>query len=320
MGQGHTHSHGAGHSHGPSQGHSHDHASGANERQTLIAACLTVSFMGAEIVGGLWSGSLALLADAGHMLTDTVALVFAWLGFRLARRPESPSFTYGLKRLPVLVAYTSGLSMFVISFWVLTEAIGRMRAPVPVAGGMVILIAVLGLFINIGVFWILTRADRENLNIRGAVLHVIGDLLGSVAAIIAGTVIYFTGWMPIDPLLSLLVAVLLAFGAWRLTRDAGRLLLQAVPEDHDIAAISAEIAAAIPGVLDIHHVHIWSLADRQTIITLHAQVEPETDGDAVVVAVKELLRSRHGIGHATVEIEKGPCADGAGAAGPRAVA
>ncbi len=305
----HDHGHGHGHTHG---GHGHSHAHGvsaSNEHQVLFAAGLTLSFMVAEVVGGLWSGSLALIADAGHMLTDTAALVFAWLGFRLARRPATAAFSYGLKRFPVLVAYTSGLSMFVITAWIVIEAIERLRAPVPVVGGMVMVIATIGLLVNIAAFLVLARADRENLNIRGAILHVIGDLLGSVAAIVAGAVIYFTGWTLIDPLLSLGVAVLLGVGAWRLTRDAGRLLLEATPSGHDADAISRDITEAVPGIVDIHHVHVWSLSDDQAVITLHARIEDEAENDTIVTAVKARLHRRFGIGHATVEVEKGSCAD-----------
>ncbi len=204
------------HDHGPG-GHSHG---GTDKRRVLIAAFLTAGFMVAEALGGLVTGSLALLADAGHMLTDSVSLLLAWYAFHLAGRAATARLTYGFDRVKTLVAYTNGLAVFAIGVAIVYEAWHRVNDPAPVLGGPMLVIAFLGLLVNIAAFLVLHGGDRESLNMRGAVLHVLGDLLGSAAAIVAAVVIIATGWTPIDPILSAVVAVLLFRSAWALTRES----------------------------------------------------------------------------------------------------
>ena len=211
MGSHSAHSHS--HSHAPGQAHSHRHDT--NEQRMGLAALLTGLFMGAEIAGGIVSGSLALLADAGHMLTDFASLSLAWFGFRLARRPADWIRTYGFDRFQVLIAFVNGLALFVIAAWIVYEAYERLSSPQPVAGGIMVVVAVLGLLVNIAAFALLHGADRKNLNVRGAAIHVLGDLLGSVAALVAGAVILLTNWTPIDPLLSVLVALIIVRSGWQ---------------------------------------------------------------------------------------------------------
>ncbi len=196
-----SHSHHHGHA-----GHSHGAAHANNERRMGLAAALTGAFMFAEVAGGIAAGSLALIADAGHMLTDFASLSLAWFGFRLSRRPADWRRTYGFDRFQVLVAFANGLALFAIAAWIVYEAIERLMTTPQVSGGIMVVVATLGLFVNIAAFLLLQGADRDNLNIRGAAIHVLGDLLGSVAALIAGAVILLTGWTPIDPLLSIVVA------------------------------------------------------------------------------------------------------------------
>ena len=221
---GHRH-HGQGHqSHGH---HGHGaHTHGANETAVGIAALLTGGFMVAEFVGGVVSGSLALLADAGHMLTDTGALVMAWIAFRLQRRPATSARTYGFDRLSVLVAFVNGLSLFVIAGWVCLEAWHRLQAPGEILGGLMLWVAIGGLIVNVAAFWVFTRGDDSNINVRAAALHVAGDLLGSVAALAAALIIIFTGWTPIDPILSVLVALIILRSAWRIVTESGHILLE----------------------------------------------------------------------------------------------
>jgi len=190
----------------------HSHAPN-NERRVLWAALLTGGFMFAEVIGGIVAGSLALLADAAHMLTDTGSLVLAYFAFRISRRPANWTRSYGYDRFQIVVAFANGLTLFFLITWIIYEAIQRLIVPVTVLGGPLLIIATLGLAINIVAFWILHGGDRDNLNIRGATVHVLGDLLGSVAALAAGVVIVLTGWTPIDPLLSVLVALILARSA-----------------------------------------------------------------------------------------------------------
>ena len=304
----HSHDH-HGHDHHGHDHHGHGHAHGANKTRMLIAAVLTGGFMVAEAVGGILTGSLALLADAGHMLTDSVSLAFAWYAFHLAERSATSRLTYGYGRLKTLVAYTNGLTIFAIAAWIVWEAWDRFSDPSPVLGGPMLVIALLGLAINIGAFLVLHGGSREDLNMRGALLHVIGDLLGSVAALAAAGVILATGWYPIDPILSVLVALLLFRSAWGLVRDAGHVLLEGTPPSMDRDRIARDIEANVTGVREVHHMHVWSLDGTRNMATLHACLVEETDSHAAIGAIKSRLSEHHGIGHATVEPEFGRCAD-----------
>ncbi len=304
----HSHDH-HGHDHHGHDHHGHGHAHGANKTRMLIAAVLTGGFMVAEAVGGILTGSLALLADAGHMLTDSVSLAFAWYAFHLAERSATSRLTYGYDRLKTLVAYTNGLTIFAIAAWIVWEAWDRFSDPSPVLGGPMLVIALLGLAINIGAFLVLHGGSREDLNMRGALLHVIGDLLGSVAALAAAGVILATGWYPIDPVLSVLVALLLFRSAWGLVRDAGHVLLEGTPPSMDRDRIARDIEANVTGVREVHHMHVWSLDGTRNMATLHACLVEETDSHAAIGAIKSRLSEHHGIGHATVEPEFGRCAD-----------
>ena len=308
----HTHSHGN-HDHGGDghTGHSHaGHSHGATDKtRVLIAALLTGGFMVAEAIGGLLTGSLALLADAGHMLTDSVSLVLAWYAFHLAGRAATARLTYGFDRVKTLVAYTNGFTVFIIGLVIVYEAWHRLNAPAPVLGGPMLVIALLGLAVNIAAFFVLHGGDRESLNMRGAVLHVLGDLLGSVAALVAAVVIITTGWTLIDPILSALVAVLLFRSSWSLMRESGYLLLEGVPANLDRDRIATDIETNVAGVREIHHMHVWSLDGAKNMATLHACLADGVDAHGAVRAIKERLAKSHGIDHATVEPEYGQCAD-----------
>jgi cobalt-zinc-cadmium efflux system protein len=276
-----------------------------------LAALLTGLFMGAEIAGGIVSGSLALLADAGHMLTDFASLSLAWFGFRLARRPADWMRTYGFDRFQVLIAFVNGLALFVIAAWIIYEAYERLSSPQPVAGGIMVVVAILGLLVNIAAFALLHGADRENLNVRGAAIHVLGDLLGSVAALVAGAVILFTNWTPIDPLLSVLVALIIVRSGWQVVKESGHILLEGAPLELDTRHIGPDLIASVPGVVGVHHLHVWSITQERRMVTLHACVEEDRNGDQMVKDIKQRLHARFGLDHATVEIEHGVCADAA---------
>ncbi len=265
--------------------------------------------MVAEAVGGWLTGSLALLADAGHMLTDSVALVLAWYAFRLAERAATARLTYGFDRVKTLVAYTNGLTIFVIGAWIVWEAVERISMPAPVLGEPMLVVALVGLGVNIAAFLVLHGGDREGLNMRGAIIHVVGDLLGSVAALVAAAVIIFTGWVMIDPILSALVAMLLFRSAWRLVAESGHVLLEGVPGALDRDGIAGDLARSIAGVREIHHMHVWSLDGSNNMATLHACLTEGTDAHRAVSAIKLRLARKHGIAHATVEPEFGACTD-----------
>jgi cobalt-zinc-cadmium efflux system protein len=299
-----------------SHSHSHDHAGhshGAvhanNERRMGWAAALTGAFMFAEVAGGIAAGSLALIADAGHMLTDFASLSLAWFGFRLSRRPADWRRTFGFDRFQVLVAFANGLALFAIAAWIVYEAIERLMTTPEVSGSIMVVVAIVGLLVNIAAFWLLRGADRDNLNVRGAAIHVLGDLLGSVAALAAGAVILATGWTPIDPLLSVLVALIIVKSGWQVVADSGHILLEGAPGGLDTRAIGPDLIANVAGVTGVHHVHVWSITQARRMVTLHACIGETDDSDAIVKSIKARLKERFGLNHATVEIERGVCAD-----------
>jgi cobalt-zinc-cadmium efflux system protein len=223
-----------------------------SERRVFWAMVLTGGFMGIEVVGGLVSGSLALLADAGHMLTDFAALGLAWFAFRIARRPPDQRRSYGYHRIQVLAAFVNGIVLVAVVGWILVEAVGRLLAPVEVLGGVMLAVAVGGLLVNIAAFALLHGGDRDNINLRAAAIHVLGDLLGSAAAILAAGVILGTGWMPIDPLLSVLVALLILRSSWLIIKKSAHILLEGTPDWLDVGRLRADLVAQVPGVEDVH--------------------------------------------------------------------
>jgi cobalt-zinc-cadmium efflux system protein len=304
-----SHSHGHSHVSGQADGHTLGRGHDANERRMGLAALITGLFMFAEVAGGIIAGSLALIADAGHMLTDFASLSLAWFGFRLARRPADWKRTYGFDRFQVVIAFANGLALFAIAAWIVFEAVERLYAPRPVEGGIMVVVALLGLLVNIAAFALLHGADRENLNVKGAAVHVLGDLLGSVAALVAGAVILFTGWTPIDPLLSILVALIIVRSGWTVVAASGHILLEGAPRELDTRHIGPDLIANVPGVIGVHHVHVWSITQERRMVTLHACVGEGLHGDRMVKAIKERLKERFGLDHATVEIEHGVCAD-----------
>jgi len=292
---------------------SHDHGPGEidakNEKRMGLAALLTGSFMFVEVVGGVVAGSLALIADAGHMLTDFASLSLAWFAFRLARRPADWKRTYGFDRFQVLVAFANGLALFAIAGWIVYEAIERLTGTPHVSGGIMVMVATAGLFVNIAAFRLLLGADGENLNVRGAAIHVLGDLLGSVAALVAGAVILLTGWMPIDPLLSILVAAIIVRSGWHVVAASAHILLEGAPKELDTREIGPDLVANVAGVEGVHHVHVWSITQSRRMVTLHALICDGTDSDKVVQAIKARLEEKFSLDHATVEIERSDCAD-----------
>ena len=314
---GESHGHSRGDSHGHSRGDSHGfgHVHTDSQKRLAWGIALTGIFMVAEVIGGIVSGSLALLADAGHMLTDSAALMLAWFAARISQRPADPQRSFGYERVQILAAFVNGLTLIAIVLWIVIEAIRRLATPVEVAGVTMMSVAVLGLVVNIVVFAILHAGDRDNLNIRGAALHVLGDLLGSVAAIVAAAVIMATNWMPIDPLLSLLVALLILRSAWKLTKESGHILLEGTPDELDLERMKREIPEALPQVCDVHHLHVWSLTPGRHLVSLHAAVTPGADQQVVMLGIRELLIERYAIAHVTIQIEAdGECIDeGAGA-------
>jgi len=310
MGDDHAHAH-AGHGHDHAHDHSHGHhhhGDEKNESRIGIAALLTGAFMGVELAGGLISGSLALIADAGHMLSDFGSLALAWIGFRMARRPANSRRTFGFRRFPVLAAFVNGLTLFAIVVWIIAEAIGRLNNPHPIEPNLMLWVAAAGLAVNVVAFAVLHGADQDNLNVRGALLHVAGDLLGSIAAIVGAIMIMNTGWLQIDPILSALVSLIILRSAWSLTFESAHILLEGAPHNMDLDKVTHDLEH-VEGVVDIHHAHLWSLDGRRSMMTMHARIREDAAGPAVVARIKARLHDTHGIDHATIEIESEDCAD-----------
>jgi cobalt-zinc-cadmium efflux system protein len=290
--------------------HSHAHkANDKNLRRVMVALVLTGAFMIVEVVGGIISGSLALLADAGHMLTDTMALALAAMAFHVSKRRPDGNLTFGYQRFQILAAFVNGLSLLAVVGWILFEAISRFISPNEILGDTMLVVAAAGLVVNLISFAVLHSGDRDNLNIRGASLHVAGDLLGSVAAIVAALVIIYTGWTLIDPILSVAVAALILKSAWSLVKRSAHILLEGAPEWLDVQMMQDRIVAGVPGVSEIHHVHIWGLTPQELMLTMHMGVVDNASQADVIRDAKRFLKDEYGIGHATIEVDVDGCSD-----------
>ncbi|MBM0108631.1 cation diffusion facilitator family transporter [Steroidobacter sp. S1-65] len=275
-----------------------------------IAFALTALFMFVEFAGGLLARSLALFADAGHMLTDAAALALAWAAVRIAARPADAKRSFGYQRLRVLATFVNGCALLFIVTWISFEAIERLLNPVPVNASVILWIGSIGLAVNLIVFTMLSRGHaHDDMNVSAAALHVLGDLLGSAAAIVAALVILWTGWLPIDPLLSLLVCALIVKSAVSLVRRSAHILMEGSPEWLDQVELRRTLEQRIPAIRDVHHVHTWSVGPHETLLTMHALVSVSADQAVVLKDTKALLAERFGITHATIQIEVEDCVD-----------
>lgn len=283
----------------------HNHTS-SGESRLLIAFLLAALTMLAEAFGGWLSGSLALLADAGHMLVDAFALSLAWAAAHFAQRPADAKRSYGYARLEVLIGYTNALAQFALAIWIIVEAVSRLAAPEPVRSGWMLGIACTGLAINALMLWALGTHDHEDLNAAGARLHIFGDLLGSVGTVIAALAIASRGWIWTDPAVSIVVAVLMLRGAWTLLRRCAHVLLEGTPEGVAVADVVQSVMQHA-AVEDVHHVHVWQLAGGRRVATLHARLAEGSDINESLASIQTVLRERFCIAHATIQIEAGKC-------------
>lgn len=288
--------------------HVHDHGSNGHERLVGRAFMLIAGFMLVEVAGGLLANSLTLLADAGHMFLDASALGFSWYALRLSRRGHDHNLSYGYHRYQVLATFINGLTLFGLIVWILLEAWQRLRAPEGMLPLPALAVAATGLVINVVAYrWL--HHGHDNATVRSAALHVLGDMLGSAAAVTAALTVWLTGWLYADPLLALVIVIILGRGAWRLVRDSTHILLEGVPEDVDLQQIRDTLVARVPGVVDVHHLHAWALTAERPLLTLHATVEDHADPYQVVSRVKAVLDEEFGIDHSTIQVEHGPCPD-----------
>lgn len=286
------------HSHGP--GHTHSHQK-TPCRVLIISIIVIFAFAGVEALGGWWANSLALLGDAGHMGSDGLALIIAAFAAWVSRKPPSERHSYGLGRAEVVAAWFSSLLMVVISIAIVIEAIERLHHPEAVQGGIVMLIAFIGVLINLWVAWMLARSERT-LNIRAALLHVMGDLLGSFAALISGAVIYYSGWYPIDPILSILIGALILISSLRLLRESLLVLMESVPSHLN----SSEVESAMTlteGVQAIHDLHIWTLSSGKIALSAHVDIHELSQWSDILKALTSLLESKFEIAHVTLQPE-----------------
>jgi cobalt-zinc-cadmium efflux system protein len=292
------------HSPTPPHRHSHAHApvdanADATSRALWIALALTAGFAAVEALGGWLAGSLALISDAGHMVTDAASFVVALIAAAVARRPPSQRATYGYARAEVLAAFVNALAMLALVVWIAVEAVRRLLAPESVSGPIVMAIAACGMVVNIVVAVMLART-ASGINARGALLHVFGDLLGSVAALVAGAVIYATGWMPIDPILSLVVALLILRSTFELLRQSTGVLMERVPAHLSYDAIGRSLAA-LSGVTGVHDLHVWNMGAEHVALSAHLMLENGSAWPRVLASAQGMLAREYGIGHVTLQ-------------------
>ena len=312
-----THAH-AGHDHGGHEhsGGAHSHAPSvteANEKRIRIVFLMTAGYAAVQAVGGWMSGSLALIADAGHMVSDAAALLLALIAYRVAARAPDELRTYGFHRVRVLAALANGAALLLLVAWIAWEAVARFRSPTTVLAGPMLVVAIIGLCVNLAGAYVLLRGNQGDGNLRGALLHVLGDLLGSVGAIAAAIGIMLTGWAVLDPILSVLVAVLVVRSAWGLVSDSIFILLQGTPRGLDIKGVEADIAA-LPGIAEVGHLHAWTLTDTSIVATIHVTPALGSDPLALPELVVARLKNQHAIEHATVQVDppggiQKPCAN-----------
>lgn len=290
----------------PEHTHSHSHApivSQENERKVLLCFFLVGCFMFIEFAGGLYSGSLALIADAGHMLTDTIALFLAWIAFRLGRRATDSQRTFGYLRFEVIASFLNALTLLGIVVWITYEAWQRFNTSPEIMAWPMLSVAIAGLIINLTVLAILSRGETERLNLRGVILHVMGDLLGSLGAIVAAIVIKLTGWAPIDPILSIAVALLIVRSTWKLFRQSLHILLEGAPAHITPQQIKDSLCQQIPGIKAVNHVHLWLLTSDRVLATLHLQLRDDNQAKTLSRQAEQILKHSFEIEHPTIAID-----------------
>ncbi|WP_294336170.1 cation diffusion facilitator family transporter [uncultured Sphingomonas sp.] len=301
---GHHHDHGHGHGHGHHHGHGHSHAPADFGRAFAIGTALNLGFVIVEAAFGLWADSVALLADAGHNLSDVLGLLIAWGAATLAKRPASERYTYGLKSSSILAALANAVLLMVAVGAILLETLQRLGSPPPVQGMTMVWVAAAGIAINLGTAMLFARGRHGDINIRGAYLHMAADAAVSAGVVVAGLVILGTGWVWIDPLVSLVIVAVILWSSWGLLRDSLGMALLAVPPGIDPAKVSAYLSG-LPGVVRVHDLHIWPMSTTESALTAHLTMPGGHPGDAFLTDLQHRLDHDFGIGHATVQIEVG---------------
>jgi cobalt-zinc-cadmium efflux system protein len=298
-GDDHGHGHGGAGGHA---GHSHGVSADADRRWLSLALGLIAAFMAGEVVVGLIARSLALLSDAAHMLTDAGAIVLALVAMRLAARPPKGGFTFGLKRAEILSAQANGLTMLILAVWLGYEAVKRLIHPPEVTGGLVLVTALVGIVVNLGAAWAMSRANRSSLNVEGAFQHILNDLFAFIATAIAGLIMVTTGFTRADPIATLIVVALMVKAGFGLVRESGRIFLEAAPTGVDPSALGARLAA-LTGVVEVHDLHVWQITSGQPALSAHVLVAEGDDCHAVRATIETLLRTDYRITHSTLQVD-----------------
>ncbi|MFI1181630.1 cation diffusion facilitator family transporter [Streptomyces sp. NPDC020799] len=293
----HEHEHGSGHG-----GHAHGVAADADRRWLTIALALIGTFMAVEVVVGVLAGSLALLSDAAHMLTDAASIVLALVAMRLAARPARGSYTFGLKRAEILSAQANGITLLVLSLWLAYEAVWRLLAPPEVDGGLVLTTALVGIVVNVAAAWCLSKANRSSLNVEGAFQHILTDLYGFIATAVSGAVVLLTGFARADAIASLIVVVLMLRAGYGLVRASGRVFLEAAPAEIDPDAVGDRMAAAADAV-EIHDLHVWQITSGQTALSAHVLAAPDADCHALRRELEHILEREYRVTHTTLQVD-----------------
>lgn len=293
--------------HGDHGGHAHQALSETSARLRLAFA-ITAAILVTEVAGGLLSNSLALLSDAGHVFTDVLALGLAWFASAQAMRPPTPRRTFGYHRVGILTALANAVSLLAVSLFITWEAVQRLQSPEPVDTGIMLLAALVGMAANLYVALSLHREPGENLNVRSAMLHVLGDVLASAAVIVGGVIILYTGWYFVDPLLSVLIALIIVGGAWSIVLEAINILLEGTPTGISLDKVLHDIRIT-PGVMDAHDLHVWSLAPGIHAMSVHVVIEDRAISEAATIleTISQILSQKYGVNHTTVQLEHEKC-------------
>ncbi|MEV6157080.1 cation diffusion facilitator family transporter [Nonomuraea sp. NPDC052129] len=292
------------HTHDRTHGHGHGHAvsAQADRRYLSGALALIVGFMAVEVVIGVIAGSLALISDAGHMLTDAMALMFALIAMRIAARPPRGGFTYGLKRAEIVSAQVNGITLLLLAAYFIFEGIRRLIEPGQVEGLFVVATGLAGIAVNVAATWLLSKANRSSLNVEGAFQHILNDLYAFIATTLAGLVVWLTGWTRADAVAALVVAALMLKAGWGLVRDSGRVFMEAAPPELDPAEVGRQVVA-LDAVVEVHDLHIWEVTSGYLSLSAHVLVTPGADCHAARMAVEGYLNDEHGIEHTTLQID-----------------
>ncbi|MBB2747934.1 UNVERIFIED_ORG: cobalt-zinc-cadmium efflux system protein [Microbispora rosea subsp. rosea] len=305
----HGHEHERGHARGRSHGHGHGHGHGvsaeADRRLLTGALALILGFMAVEVVIGVIAHSLALVSDAGHMLTDAIAIAFAIIAMRIAARPPQGGFTYGLKRAEIISAQINGITLLLLSVYFVYEGVRRLIEPPEVEGAYVVATGIAGIAVNLAATWLLSRANRGSLNVEGAFQHILNDLFAFIATTAAGAVIWLTGWARADALAALVVAALMLKAGWGLVRESGRVFMEAAPAGMNPAEIGRK-TAALEHVVEVHDLHIWEVTSGYPAMSAHILVTPGADCHAVRQAAQRMVHDEYGIDHTTLQVDHAP--------------